>query len=163
MARLGPLIFNIADLPSGGIDVRGEVPFVALGVADDERIAFIEPMRFALHIAPVQSQVLVRGVLDTTVEIPCDRCLEPVRVPLHVEDVCHYLEDIESLSIDLTEELREDMLLALPQVCLCDTDCRGLCPQCGQNLNEHECSCKAAEDDDSPWSGLDALDLPDRI
>jgi uncharacterized protein len=48
--------------------------------------------------------------------------------------------------VDLTETLRQNVLLALPMVILCREDCQGLCPQCGHNLNLGPCECKPEVD-----------------
>lgn len=49
--------------------------------------------------------------------------------------------------VDLTPLVQEQVLLALPTHPLCKEDCRGLCPQCGINLNEHRCDCKVGQPD----------------
>jgi uncharacterized protein len=43
--------------------------------------------------------------------------------------------------LDLRKPLREQILLAMPMHLLCRPDCKGLCPNCGQNLNEGPCQC----------------------
>jgi uncharacterized protein len=52
--------------------------------------------------------------------------------------------------------LREQVLLAVPLRAICREDCKGLCPQCGANLNEKRCSC-AEPVEDPRWSGLKDL------
>src|SRR4029077_14778902 len=47
----------------------------------------------------------------------------------------------EGEEVNLTPLIREQMLLALPTRPMCREDCRGLCPQCGANLNERDCGC----------------------
>lgn len=51
-------------------------------------------------------------------------------------------EPFDGRTIDLDPIVREQVLLALPASVLCREDCKGLCPQCGQNLNEAECGCE---------------------
>jgi uncharacterized protein len=51
--------------------------------------------------------------------------------------------------------LREQVLLAVPLKVICRQDCKGLCPQCGKNLNTESCSC--AEPTDERWSALKEL------
>ena len=57
---------------------------------------------------------------------------------------------------DLTDELRQSIILALPTYPVCRADCRGLCPTCGKNLNEGPCTC-VHEERDGRWGALDAL------
>ena len=63
--------------------------------------------------------------------------------------------------MDLTEDVRDDILLAFPSRCLCRAECKGLCPDCGQNLNARECDCRSEASDESPWAGLDKIRLHD--
>ncbi len=100
--------------------------------------------------------------LETKIELVCARCLEPV-----VEDVSRAFDlfyapvpkdekpTIDQLKDDDTEigfykgeglfladVLKEQLLLALPLKAICQSDCRGLCPNCGANLNHEECRCE---------------------
>ena len=108
------------------------------------------------------------GNVETELELTCSRCLEPYRLPAvggirpavsaGVSAVSaeteHEMEedDLETSyyrddQIDLNELLREQFYLALPMKPLCREDCRGLCPQCGTNLNTGTCGCAPAWDD----------------
>ena len=156
------LQFQIQDLPDQGIPVEGEVPFAALEVADSERVRCPNPLSFRLHVAPVQDGVLVTGQLTSELLMACDRCLASVPVPIAELSVCHHLENVEGVVVDLTEELREDILLVFPQTCLCQDECHGLCPDCGRNLNDGPCSCGASDDRENPWSALDGLDFTEQ-
>ncbi len=60
--------------------------------------------------------------------------------------------------IDLTEALRQNLLVTLPMAPLCRSDCPGLCPKCGANLNEGDCGCNRAPED-SRWAKLKQLAL----
>jgi uncharacterized protein len=116
--------------------------------------------------------IRVSGDLNTSVELLCARCLEPV-----VQDVSRKFDLLyrplgvdagkEELSVTATEAevsyyqgegllledaLREQVLLALPLKVLCREDCKGLCPHCGNNLNQEPCSCEAEED--LRWAAL---------
>ena len=112
--------------------------------------------------------VLVTGDLHSSVELVCSRCAEPfsmvVRFKLEEEfrptiDIVTgaalplTADDEEATRIDdhhiidLTEVVRQDMLLALPLHPVCRTRCAGLCPVCGKNWNEGPCDCKQEEPD----------------
>ena len=58
--------------------------------------------------------------------------------------------------VDLSNVIREAIMLELPAKPLCDEECRGLCPSCGVNLNEETCKCKGEEIDDR-WEDLKDL------
>jgi uncharacterized protein len=117
--------------------------------------------------------IIANGVFDTTVKIDCSRCLCQFECPLHmqIQEEFFPLTDVntgaplalpdepdaftidEQHILDLTEALRQSILLALPMKPLCREDCAGLCPQCGQNLNEKMCGC-SSEKIDPRWDKL---------
>jgi uncharacterized protein len=55
--------------------------------------------------------------------------------------------------LDLTEAIRQYTVLAVPMKPLCNENCAGLCPSCGQNLNQGECGCPSP-DTDPRWANL---------
>jgi uncharacterized protein len=158
MSTDSPLVFHIVDLPPEGVDVRGEVPFAVLAIEADELVSFPSPLTYELNLAPVQDGVLVRGWLRGSLVRLCDRCLAAGEVQVAVPALCHHFEHVVGAVLDLTEALREDILLSFPQSWLCRADCRGLCPQCGCDLNREVCRCLragAAAGGEAPWRVLD--------
>jgi uncharacterized protein len=122
-------------------------------------------------------EVSVRGEISAEVEVNCDRCLAAVRVPLEVkfdtafipkEKAAVKTENVELLAedmalaafegdeLDVDELVREQILLALPLRRLCREECRGLCPECGADLNSTRCSCEQGGVDPR-WSALAEL------
>ena len=96
----------------------------------------------------------------------CARCLDDVRVTVSVKNLCFHFEKVKDLEVDLTEDVREELLLAVPSCFYCSPDCKGICPMCGANLNHETCSCGDApvepefgSNAPSPWDQLDALKL----
>src|ERR1051325_1801465 len=108
----------------------------------------------------------LEGRVRTELELGCSRCLEGFRLPVDAEFDLRYLpatemstdeereiadDDLETSyyrddQIDLAELMREQFYLALPMKPLCTAECRGLCPQCGANLNTSACECTPAWD-----------------
>lgn len=109
----------------------------------------------------------VSGRLVTRLELACGRCLEPFEVPVDTTFELRYVpfsentgeEEQEVLEddlttafyregmLDLTELMREQLVLTLPMKPLCSDACRGLCPTCGTNLNRNECGCSPTWED----------------
>ena len=98
------------------------------------------------------------GRLKTTVAGPCARCLEAAEQTLDValdecfEEASGRSDDIPSdcyergdKQLDLLPALRDNLVLAMPQRLLCQASCRGLCPICGGNRNQTDCSCLEAQ------------------
>lgn len=119
--------------------------------------------------------VLATGRLQAEATMPCARCLEPVKVALDIELEEIFVPTVDIVTgqsvrpdeedralwidahhiLDLTEVLRQDVLVTLPMHVLCDPECRGLCPSCGKNLNEGPCDCEP--EPDPRWAALLAL------
>ena len=128
------------------------------------------PLEVRLEAQQAGPDVVVRGHVAGTFRRECRRCLEPVDVPMDEELGRLYQEgdvgvgdesdDIVPLpsgrELDLTDPVRETVLLAVPKYVYCREECRGLCPQCGTNLNESTCEC-AVEEVDERWGPLRRL------
>ncbi|MBE0594386.1 MAG: DUF177 domain-containing protein, partial [Gemmatimonadales bacterium] len=107
------------------------------------------------------------GALETQVEGNCRRCLVPVRLGVRVEvgalfseddagdDPSTYVIPVGAGELDLGAMVREELLLAAPTYLACRDDCRGLCAQCGKDLNDGPCSCEP--EPDPRWAVLRAL------
>ncbi|MDX1394553.1 MAG: DUF177 domain-containing protein [Gemmatimonadota bacterium] len=111
--------------------------------------------------------VRVEGRLSAIARCECRRCLDEVRVEIapaldvwfRVEDEVTPGEDgvwpfaRASDGIDLTDAVREEVLLALPDYPVCEEECRGICPSCGARLSEEDCTCPPPEPDER-WAAL---------
>jgi len=72
----------------------------------------------------------------------CSNCLEEFNNLFEKDFTLHYdIKGLDSVSID--QDVRDEIILEHPIRALCRKDCRGLCPQCGANLNNEPCRCKA--------------------
>ncbi len=115
------------------------------------------PLVMVLTIFPQKKGFLIQGTLQGYALFPCDRCLEPAKI--EIKSSFDFFEEFEPQEIELLGErllryvddhfelnvfqvLWEQFLLALPEKKLCQKNCKGLCPKCGQNLNQGECSCE---------------------
>jgi uncharacterized protein len=121
----------------------------------------------------VIQDIRLRGRLAAGLELPCARCLDTVkqdvkrefdllyrplgadagRDELSVTDAEAEIGYYQGEGILLEDVLREQVLLALPLKITCREDCKGLCPHCGKNLNQEQCSC-AVPLEDPRWTAL---------
>ncbi|HEC35498.1 MAG TPA: DUF177 domain-containing protein [Anaerolineae bacterium] len=117
---------------------------------NDIRVAFL---RGRIQFTRVQGGILAEGQIETQVEVECVRCLAhfPHPAVLEVEEVIGFAgRPRPDITYRLAEEgwfnlsplLREQAWVALPMKPLCRPSCRGLCPECGANLNVESCSCQ---------------------
>ena len=150
------MIIGLADIGPDGLDVSGEVPESALGCHAEDPVRCTGPVHSELHCQIVDQELLVDGTLSASLEMRCRRCdctftgvLENVRY--------HYDLALDPMpeSVDLTDDIRESMLLVFPSYPVCAESCKGLCAQCGANLNEEACGCKPPAD--VRWGALDRL------
>jgi len=88
-------------------------------------------------------EILVKGVLETRFEGECARCLNPVLGKILVKDALFSYEFTGQDMIDISEDVRDEILLKLPSRVLCRETCKGICPECKVNLNDGSCSCPA--------------------
>jgi uncharacterized protein len=153
------LTIHPRDIPAAGVELQADVTAVELDLPADDRMACRGPVCIALRVELVRGGILVQGTVRAALHCRCDRCLTAYVMPLEVPDVCHFFEDIEADAIDLTDDLREDILLVFPQHCLCKDVCRGLCARCGQDLNEGDCGCRPESEGSQAWGALDGFPL----
>jgi uncharacterized protein len=149
-------------------------------VATEASLAADDPLFADLDFVPAR-EVRVTGRLsmtgpgryywsasiETMVVGSCRRCLEAVEVPIRAPVSLWFTEGGEeddpsvwaiperSVELDLGDPVREELILAVPEYVLCREDCRGLCDQCGQDLNVGSCTCRRRPD--QRWSALEQL------
>lgn len=119
-------------------------------------------------------QIHLKADLKAKCLFGCDRCLDEFEQDLFTRYEIVYSigegpaggsngEEIRYLSADanlleLGEDVRQFLVLAVPQKLLCKDDCRGLCPKCGVNRNKVMCDC-AADNADPRWEVLRNMSL----
>ncbi len=99
--------------------------------------------------------VFLTGLIEGEVNISCGRCLELFNMSIAAEiNEVYYNETMDSDQVDedwipfrgneldVTSEVVKAMISSLPMKVLCNQECKGLCPGCGINLNQDQCSCK---------------------
>jgi uncharacterized protein len=133
----------------------------------EEAYRIVAPVHLEFDVHKDKGRFRLAGRTETELELLCSRCLESFRLPVAATFDLRYHpasemsvandqevpdEDLETSyyednEIDLNGLMREQFYLALPMKPLCQDLCRGLCPQCGTNLNGGECQCPAAWED----------------
>ena len=140
----------------------------------DDAFRVVSPVTLSFDVDRQEAgRYRVAGRLTGELELTCSRCLDPYRLPVATEFDLRYVPRTENVGegereveeddlstafysndeIDLRQLMMEQFQLALPMKPLCRDACKGLCPQCGTNLNTGSCSC------DSRWTDprLEAL------
>ncbi len=152
--------WKIKDIPDDGLDVQLALPESVLedALLPSGGDATASQLRAELQLFLQGKEVLVRGRLHGEVRLPCSACLQPAKVeveapvellyappgttpeldaddPLSEVDLLHHDNQV----VDVTEPLRELVIVSLPMAARCTETCKGLCPECGQNLNDAAC------------------------
>jgi uncharacterized protein len=144
-------------------DLRVE-PEVMVATLADEDLAVERPFHIhyevTRHLENIHVSVDIEGAVKTT----CSRCLSPMEYPVALHLQSDYMPappemsdnlEAERLSaetgyfrreIHLGEYIISELVLSLPLIYVCSEGCKGLCQQCGVNLNEGECSCTQSQD-----------------
>ena len=137
----------------------------------------LKPEELGLHDSAYVSDILARLNLDrhdpyldfkislkAKLHLDCDRCLDPFEYDLSAEGPMIYIlgksprgEEIDDSDVayiplgtrdlDISDVLRDLLVLSRPPLCICKEDCLGLCSSCGANLNLETCGCRKSESD----------------
>src|ERR1700758_2554095 len=174
------MFLDLKELEVHPLDFEEELPPDTIDLGGEARQS--APLKTSGHAQVVEEHhgkrkiikdLRLKGRLSVGLELQCARCLEPVpqqinrdfellyrplgadagRDGLSVTDAEAEIGYYQGDGLVLEDVLREQVLLALPLKITCRADCKGLCPQCGKNLNQEQCSC-SKEVEDPRWAAL---------
>lgn len=116
----------------------------------DEAIPAAGPVCVTMTVTKSGCEVVMRGSLTIALESECSRCLQKFHYTVNSSFEYDYQLDraLEKSEIDISDDVRETIIVALPEKPLCRKDCRGICPQCGTVRNIRKCSCIQSKHDD---------------
>jgi uncharacterized protein len=152
---------HISEIPEQGIHKTYSVHI------ESEDFSSIDKITGELDIIKSGQRIFIKGALKADILLMCSRCLksysckvdtalESCYVPFnetHTEKEHELSKDELNVSfydndiINLHDFLTEQILLSVPMKRLCKTDCKGLCPICGQNLTDNPCQCRQEQID----------------
>ncbi|MBN1217384.1 MAG: DUF177 domain-containing protein [Anaerolineae bacterium] len=180
MSALPELQFNVAQLlkEATGATRSYEVNAKIKDELDNEVIV-VSPLIGQVVFLHTGPNVLVTGQLQTTIQKSCGRCLADFTsaVSIELEEIFYPVinvvtgipletpEEADSANLidehnilDLSEVVRQELLVTSDGILYCRPDCKGLCPHCGQDRNVTSCDC---EDNtiDPRWAGLQTLQI----
>ena len=159
--------FNVSQLlqePTGATRCY-ELDDEQLDLGDGRRV---RPIKGHVRLTRTQNGVLADADIRGELQVECARCLTEVTKPLEFPFSEEYYQTVvvntgaallkpdepdvflidETHKLDLGDAMREYALLSVPMLPLCRDNCRGLCPQCGANLNDVDCGCDTEQSDD---------------
>ena len=120
------------------------------------------------EIERIGEEIFLKSRLQTVADLVCDRCLDEYQLNVdetvdiiltHDSDLTEreeediYLIPPANDEVDITDSVRQSLILAVPFKKICNEACKGLCPKCGVNLNREQCDC-THEHLDPRWAAL---------
>jgi len=142
-----------------------------------DELNLVGPVDGTLKVTRTNHGILADFTYTTAVEQECGRCLEPARSDITSQLTEEYLPSVDIVTglpttivadldeprvnanheLDLTDSIRQDILLEQPLQPLCRPDCPGLCQICGRELSSGACGCESAEESSLDSSQLSRL------
>ncbi|MDP4858084.1 MAG: DUF177 domain-containing protein [Desulfobacterales bacterium] len=161
---------NVNDIGDGGIGLTFEESAESfpslLEISRGGECVFLMPLTIDLRIRRIGQLFEATGRFETRVRLLCSRCLADYETPLAADFILSFsreqpeaadpsqhaeielgAEEIGLIlfhgeEIDLRDAVQEEVLMAVPMKTLCRPECKGLCPQCGTDLNQDDCGCE---------------------
>jgi len=140
--------FLLSDGPGNSHDADLHIPDP---IRIDDDLVF-QHLHGDLRFSRMKEGILVQGKLAIGLSLQCSRCLDHFErdISVRVEELYAHPKPIggsefyigQDGNLDLAPLLRAETLIQVAQKVLCSPDCKGLCPQCGTNLNQEQCDCE---------------------
>lgn len=159
---------QVGTLSQGEHTYTFQAPAADIGLGSE----FPEDVRVTVSLEKTSSEIMLKARLQISGTFACDRCVARFSLSLSPSYRMYYVWDHASSQgldpsevqvvqpglsvIDISDDVRQTILLAVPLKLLCREDCRGLCAGCGVNLNSEACRCEAAGTDQR-WDSLRSL------
>ena len=160
MISTDAIVLRVSDITEHGVRIETiEEPEWLINLPElleGKEYSTLSKVGIVLEVTRVLKEVTVIGNVSLSLQSPCSRCVEPVKVELNPpvslvlspvdklqnedDDIDH--ETYQDDQIDLSNYIREQVAISLPVKVVCSEDCKGLCPKCGINLNTEVCSCE---------------------
>ena len=146
-------------------------PIIAELIRNGE-LVLTAPITIAAEVGRVQNLIKAAGTVKTSIRFLCSRCLNEFEIAISSEFSFTFSQEaskrddtadtaekeltageiglihFQGERIDLHELIQEQIVMTLPQRPLCSESCKGLCPQCGKDLNQGDCGCRQPVLDD---------------
>jgi len=151
---------HINQIPVEGLHLEGEERGEILELRKEDNARVVAPIRFTLDIGLSHGGIFATGTLETEFEVECVCCLDRFRLPLCVPEFAVQVELSNAETVDLTENVREDILLALPPYPHCDWDGGKICAGVRAIAQTLVRETAVPSGEKNPWATLDQLNKP---
>ncbi len=166
MITTSAMKLHVSDISESGVHIEAlEEPQWLANLpeilSESEGIELLSKIGIDLHVTRVLKEVTVIGDVQFSIQTACSRCIESVTIELNPlvnlvlspvdkiseEDDDDKHETYNGDEVDLSNYIMEQIAISLPVKVVCSEDCKGLCPVCGINLNQENCTCDTEDID----------------
>lgn len=128
-----------------GLELKEDIAYSKLSLGpEDHGINLTGDIGVKANFQKRGTELLVDISLKAPLECTCARCLAKIHDVFKKDFQVNY-EVKPGDVVEVDEDIRQELILSYPMKALCKPDCKGLCPNCGQNLNVGECECDDTE------------------
>jgi len=133
---------HVSQVPAEGLSEHASYDPTELDMERND-VHLPEPFEVDAVVTKAAEELIVSVDIRCSIQMSCARCLEEFSETLAKDAVFNYrVKPVEV--VDITDDIRQEIMLAYPVTPLCSADCKGLCVACGQNLNEGACGHSAS-------------------
>ncbi len=153
------MIVRLHEIRDSGLMVSGEEDNELLDLEQSPEVGDYGTINYELRLRLTSDELIVDGRVWADIELECARCGAFFSTTcINSAFLRAYEVKSGSDEVDISDDLREGVLLQMPTYPVCKESCQGLCPYCGIDLSKSSCRC-AEKKSDIRWSALDELDL----
>jgi len=122
-----------------GTDLNESFPVEVIGLTQEDALHLVSPVKVKAHVTRAGDEVLTAVTAGSRYASVCCRCLKEVKRNWTAEFTLIFDVEKGREFIEMDEDIRQEFILNLPSRILCQDSCRGLCVDCGANLNKESC------------------------
>ena len=155
------LVISLEEFPEEGRFLSGERDAAIFGI-DCDALRSTGPLSYELEVQLFETELMVRGSIAAPFEIRCDRCLNHFPYTVELDDLAYSYDVKGKLALDITEDLREEVILALPSYPKCEIS--GVECEINDNFGDFRLDKdpqsgvdSAAPSSESVWDALDSF------
>ncbi len=130
---------HIRKIRPEGMELSESFPSEMIELNQKDVLRFVAPIEVKAKITRPDNKVLARVTASSCYESFCSRCLKDVKSEWTTAVTLSFDVDNGQEFVEMDDDIRQELILNLPGRILCEADCKGLCIDCGGNLNEKVC------------------------
>ena len=134
---------NVKDIRPEGLELTGHIPPDLIGLTPGDESYFIGPLDVRARVNRVENMVLAKTRVHGRFASVCGRCLADIKEDWNGDFLFDYSVGRDTETIELDDDIRQEVIVHLPARVLCKPDCKGICLGCGVDLNSEKCKCKS--------------------